>query len=1003
MNEEGISLSLDQVESLILSLYQPNPPEIITKTQATLSRLQSSQHAWILARHLLGRSDEKVKFFGVLTIIIKLNTESAALSDEDATELLMSLVGWYIDALTQSTGPLVAKKLSSALAAFFHHFHRLWPRYLTHLAYCFATRQVIPPGTVPSSLDTPAILQQLDPAKLQGIIWIVTTIVEDSTKFDLNAANNIGLYEAILQHTLDSVSLISSGISRQDSLATQEDSIRCLQSWIWFSQKAATRDSQVIEALRPLISTVIEALAVPSLYDVSAELLTEILSNFPAILSQDHYGMLSGLFESEWCTQRFQNLLGGDFGFESSRFGQLLLAFGDARVQNLMQSDRGSDRDLLSKLCGLLAADGCIVIEDTIFVPALEFWSTFVETMTDDMYAGEGETHTWVETALPHILQAVSHAWQKITYPQQEDFSRWDSSDRVGFHDARKDVADFLQSTYTIVGLRLVYTFAELLLSALANSSWYHLEAAAFCLSSLADCVREAPDSDDALSSVFGSPLFSTLQASQADIPARVKQTCVSLIEHYCDYFERNVAQLPAAVGVLFAMVGDPSMATAASRSIHRLCSSCRHHLHPEISAFLKEYHALVSRRQLDCPSSEKILGAVSAVAQAIPDAGLRLSTCAEILDLIYRDVQCFKQLLVMPDQCELPCAARPQCLRDASDEFPALHVGLRVLRCLANMAKGLKSPSDVLIDVEGSDTRELGALPDLIVLQRKIISIIVEVQSTFSNCAEVTELICSILRSGFSETEPGPFVLAPNDVVQYLTKHSTDTPRIGVFVSTACSFASSLRSRQIQGKQEILAAVLLWVIGLSKQLSDPDSDPELSQNCIDFVTRIVSTSPGSLLELQPPDAAEFFLLFTLRVLDDKEPLPKAAAAEFWATFVNLNIDDSTRLALYQGAMDMLGPMLCQSLARNIGGNASRSELDKLSEPLKKLVNRYPKAKDWLHLGLTDPSFPSQKVSLDQKTFFIKKVISLRGSRATNQVVREFWLSSRGSNFAYAS
>jgi hypothetical protein len=29
----------------------------------------------MLARHLLGRPDEKVKFFGALTIIIKLNTE----------------------------------------------------------------------------------------------------------------------------------------------------------------------------------------------------------------------------------------------------------------------------------------------------------------------------------------------------------------------------------------------------------------------------------------------------------------------------------------------------------------------------------------------------------------------------------------------------------------------------------------------------------------------------------------------------------------------------------------------------------------------------------------------------------------------------------------------------------------------------------------------------------------------------------------------------------------
>jgi hypothetical protein len=119
--------------------------------------------------------------------------------------------------------------------------------------------------------------------------------------------------------------------------------------------------------------------------------------------------------------------------------------------------------------------------------------------------------------------------------------------------------------------------------------------------------------------------------------------------------------------------------------------------------------------------------------------------------------------------------------------------------------------------------------------------------------------------------------------------------------------------------------------------------------------------------------------------------------------------------------MDMLGPLLAQSLARNIGGNALRSELDRLCEPLRKLVSRYPAAKEWLQSGLDHPSFPSQKVDAEQKSLFVKKIIryapimrvlhehrtdtscSLRGSRTTNQVVREFWLSARGANFAYAS
>jgi hypothetical protein len=73
--------------------------------------------------------------------------------------------------------------------------------------------------------------------------------------------------------------------------------------------------------------------------------------------------------------------------------------------------------------------------------------------------------------------------------------------------------------------------------------------------------------------------------------------------------------------------------------------------------------------------------------------------------------------------------------------------------------------------------------------------------------------------------------------------------------------------------------------------------------------------------------------------------------------------------------MDMLGPLLSQSLARNIGGNASRSELDKLSEPLKRLVSRYPQSKDWISSGLVHSSFPSDKVTDEQKSLFVKKLV----------------------------
>ena len=79
-----------------------------------------------------------------------------------------------------------------------------------------------------------------------------------------------------------------------------------------------------------------------------------------------------------------------------------------------------------------------------------------------------------------------------------------------------------------------------------------------------------------------------------------------------------------------------------------------------------------------------------------------------------------------------------------------------------------------------------------------------------------------------------------------------------------------------------VLTSAANLVINPTHKKPEPEHDPELSQNGIEFASRLLSKSPVTVLSLQPSDAAEFLFLFTLRVLDGKEPLPKGAAADFW-------------------------------------------------------------------------------------------------------------------------
>ncbi|KID69796.1 importin 13, partial [Metarhizium hybridum] len=1002
MEDNTLPWSLDKVESLISSLYEPRQPNAITEAQALLANFQSSPQAWILAHELLRRPDEKGKFFGALTIIVKLNRESSSLSEENAQELLEHLIGWYRDSFENYTGPLVPRKLSSALATFFLHFHQLWPSFVRHLSICLASWQYFDPLSLQSSLDVGRVLDTLDLNKLKAVLWVVTSIVEDVIRIDWNTANGVHLYNSVVREVTDAATLLFKGLAETQMAAVSNDSIKCLQSWIFFAQKASSRDSHVLALLRNLMPSVIESLISESRFGASAELLIDTLSNYPALLSEHHFNLLVNLFVSSWADERYSRLLEGDIEFESAQFGQLLLAFGEEKCQWLMQSEDPRSKVLLSMLCGLLGSDGYPVAENRVFVPAIEFWSTFTEVMSDLVTFDDISTIPWAESALLQVLEVVSVACRKITYPPAEEFSQWDSSDRVGFSDARKDVIDLLQSAYSLSGFQLVATFSNLVLTALNDCAWSQLETAAFCLAGLADCSKDDVRLDEALGSVFESSLFSHLSSPNTDITLRTRQTCLYLIEQYTEYFERNVSSLAPALRLLFSLLGNSSMAAPASRSILRLCSSCRHHLHAETNGFLDEYQTLAEQQRLDCISSERVLAAIASIAQAIPDAPRRYNACTRLIEFIQNDSARARELAQLPLGTKLPCFGQ-RCIENSADDSPGLHIALKTLRCLVGIGRGLQTPVESTIDLDASNPSEAEYDDQLERLHRQVVRIIMDIEDTFGRNSEVNELVCAVLRCGFSESEPGPFVLRFQDVTSYLTRHVGNIPRPGIFVSTACSFVSSLYAQGNPNKGTVYTTLLLWVIRLLQQSSDPEHDPELSQNSIDFACRLLSKSPTTLLTLQPTTAAEYFFLFTIQVLDGSEPLPKAAAAEFWATFITLKGGHPEASDAAEQAMGTLGPLLARSLARNIGGRASRSELDRLSEPIKRLVNCYPLAKEWLQSGLGHTSFPSSKVTEEQKALFVKKVVSLRGSRATNQVVRDFWLSARGSSFAYAS
>ncbi|SPN98302.1 uncharacterized protein DNG_01356 [Cephalotrichum gorgonifer] len=177
--------SIAEVESLILRLYDPVSPAVVASIQEVLQRLQKSPQAWILARELLSRPSEKVRFFGALTLMVKLNTDSASLKPEDADELFSSILGWLVESAVDGSSSLVTRKLSSALVIFFLHFPTRGHPCLRRLLCSLYLRRH---ASTDEIAEFWSVQPAFEPRILETAIVFATDLIDEAGKVDVNSA-----------------------------------------------------------------------------------------------------------------------------------------------------------------------------------------------------------------------------------------------------------------------------------------------------------------------------------------------------------------------------------------------------------------------------------------------------------------------------------------------------------------------------------------------------------------------------------------------------------------------------------------------------------------------------------------------------------------------------------------------------------------------------------------------------------------------------------------------
>ena len=534
-------------------------------------------------------------------------------------------------------------------------------------------------------------------------------------------------------------------------------------------------------------------------FEVAVDCLTDILTNFCAFLTSEDLRSLTSLLCGGYVQKRLLELKSGNYDTDHLGIGRLLLAFSDATVQDLAKNygDPDSQR-ILQMLHGLLTCDGYAVAEDEICAPALEFWNMYTEFMIDSLFAESENKAAWLDPAIKHILQAIEECWAKLRLPDQEEAETWDSEIRTGFKAFRADVKDLLQASYTLLGVDILEKFTDLLLRSLKTRAWIELESTLFCLNALADCTADEASVDRTLVRLFGSPLFSVLSNDESMIPTKTKQTAVHTLGHYTAFFELHTDFLPSALDFLFTALQFSTLAVAASKSILQLCSSCRKALVPELGTFIQQYEASLARPGADITTKEKVMGAVAAIVQAIPSEELKIQPMDKLLHFVEADIQ------------------KSMALARAGQTENALEVALSALRCLASMGKALQAPDDLPIELDKNDSRtsvwdhDSGAS-----IQARIVDCLEVIPGLFRADGEIIEAACDVLRSGYKETLPGPFVFAPQVTVDFVSRYTLETPRLDYVINTACAFLTSHNSDVSPRMTDAANSLLIYILNI--------------------------------------------------------------------------------------------------------------------------------------------------------------------------------------------
>ncbi|RMD43532.1 hypothetical protein DV735_g1601, partial [Chaetothyriales sp. CBS 134920] len=749
------------MEQLIHELYSPanqGSKDRIQDIQRQIQQLQRQPSAWQLALDFLQNGDANVRFYGALTLIVKINADwdadGVAGNDSMKASLHQALISAYVRLALSGDASFVIQKLCSAIAMLYQRLAPTWQSPVLQVLVSLLEEKHVEPTQLPSFTDALESAHSRSIKHLSAAVRFASTIAEDL--IDRSTGTNTEILGFLSHSCEDAFRLFDLALeSTHNKLSASDDdrqhvdlaqmAIQGILPWqMLLNTFTSTSSSPEIQPTLDIVANatrkVFQLYQTEALRSYVLQAMIWVQQTTPRFMTTVDPSFPQSFIRSSAAQQTVQKLMEGSFDHEETLFVDLLdTIMSQVNYTSPAYLQDPALTDVLQVLQALLRCPGVAAIEDTVCQVILEIVNQLVSGRAEwDTDTEDRNTSNFLVT---FTREACEACFAKSLMPVEEMSSTtqtWDADDRSRFSSFRFDVQDFLLAAFPVLGPALLEAITSNLQNPQSQPNWPVYEASVFCLRAFADAMSE----DSAafapyIEAVLSSQYFHVILTSR-DVPDQARKTSISFLSDITAYIKQH-PQLMQILDFLFASLHMPAAATSASQAIHSLCYDQRASLTSALPGFMA---SLSTVDDIDATDRQRIFAAVSAIVQALQREEDKVEPLLQITHMLTSVFNSINNTEMSVEDLKVQLAD--------------------MLRSLAAVGRGLRIPNDVpseLDHVVHSDIAFWTTGQGLSV-QQQVIGLYEKVMGRASGIQDpgITEAASDFLRSGLTEDHPSPF-----------------------------------------------------------------------------------------------------------------------------------------------------------------------------------------------------------------------------------------------------